>query len=526
VEPVDDELIALFKEHPNVPVMTGFWTPRNEIYGARPYWLDDPLLAETFTQAEIKAFPKHPAIPTVNRPPDFEYLFISPFQSLVPSALVICWTRLAGFLRTVMRSRIPYRNAFALSTLARGLLLICALLLSRPAIWWAYILAPLPLRLLVAVTPGLPLWFLLAAFANDSLKGLVTAILMRRVFHGRRIKFDVLRDFWLYLIITSLIGPALSGVFGAASWYALGREFWPTWRSWFLGDAIANLVLTPMLLYVAQYWRRLVGAKPLRYAEALILFSSLPIAAHEAYKQGIGVAGLIDPLGYLPLALLVWAAIRFGPAGASAALSVVSILAIAGIGASRSALSAGGVMDHTLSIQLFMIVLSIPIMSLAVLVEQLVNTEQSLRESKRRLVSIYNTVEDVIFHLAIEPEGQFRIVSVNAAFLKLTGLSQEKVVGKTVNEVIPEPSLTIVLGKYRQAVQENTIVQWVETSDYPAFVECGRFTPPVSQPAAEIDGARKGSAQITRCQPMHAVSEQDQRSEIEEHGEFARVADG
>jgi len=55
VEPVDDELIALFKVHPNVPVMPGFWTPRNEIYGARPYWLDDPLLAETFTQAEIKA---------------------------------------------------------------------------------------------------------------------------------------------------------------------------------------------------------------------------------------------------------------------------------------------------------------------------------------------------------------------------------------------------------------------------------------------------------------------------------------
>jgi imidazolonepropionase-like amidohydrolase len=62
VEPVDDELIALFKAHPNVPVMTGFWTPRHEIYGARPYWLDDPLLAETFTQAEIKALenPKTP----------------------------------------------------------------------------------------------------------------------------------------------------------------------------------------------------------------------------------------------------------------------------------------------------------------------------------------------------------------------------------------------------------------------------------------------------------------------------------
>jgi imidazolonepropionase-like amidohydrolase len=62
VDPVDDELIALFKAHPNVPVMTGFWTPRNEIYGARPYWLDDPLLAETFTPAEIKAL-ENPTTP-------------------------------------------------------------------------------------------------------------------------------------------------------------------------------------------------------------------------------------------------------------------------------------------------------------------------------------------------------------------------------------------------------------------------------------------------------------------------------
>jgi len=94
--------------------------------------------------------------------------------------------------------------------------------------------------------------------------------------------------------------------------------------------------------------------------------------------------------------------------------------------------------------------------------------EDALRKSQQQVVSIYNTVEDIIFHLATEPEGQFRFVSVNAAFLRVTGLSQEKVVGKTVNEVIPEPSLTMVLGKYRQAIEKHTVVHWEETSDYPA----------------------------------------------------------
>ena len=98
--------------------------------------------------------------------------------------------------------------------------------------------------------------------------------------------------------------------------------------------------------------------------------------------------------------------------------------------------------------------------------------EEALRESEQRLISIYNTVRDVIFHLAVEPEGQFRFVSVNAAFLRVTGLSLETVVGKTVNEVILEPSLTMVLGKYRQAVEEKTVVLWEETSDYPT----GRLT--------------------------------------------------
>ena len=102
--------------------------------------------------------------------------------------------------------------------------------------------------------------------------------------------------------------------------------------------------------------------------------------------------------------------------------------------------------------------------------------EEALRENERRLVSIYTTVADVIFHLAVEPGGRFRFLSVNPAFLRTTGLRLEAVVGKTVNEVIPEPSLTMALGKYRQAIEENAIVHWEETSDYPT----GRLTGEVS----------------------------------------------
>ena len=54
VDPVDDELVALMKQRPDVFMCTSFWTPRNQIYGARPYWIDEPIVNETFSPDEIK----------------------------------------------------------------------------------------------------------------------------------------------------------------------------------------------------------------------------------------------------------------------------------------------------------------------------------------------------------------------------------------------------------------------------------------------------------------------------------------
>ncbi len=93
--------------------------------------------------------------------------------------------------------------------------------------------------------------------------------------------------------------------------------------------------------------------------------------------------------------------------------------------------------------------------------------EEALQKSERQLSSIYDTVGDVIFRLAVEANGSYRFISVNQAFRNVTGLNEEMVVGKLVNEIIPEPSLSMVLAKYRQAIEENSIVRWEETSEYP-----------------------------------------------------------
>ena len=102
--------------------------------------------------------------------------------------------------------------------------------------------------------------------------------------------------------------------------------------------------------------------------------------------------------------------------------------------------------------------------------------EASLREREQRLCSIYETTGDVIYHLQVEKTGGYRFVSVNSAFVTTTGIDAAQVVGKLVSDVIPEPSLTLVLEKYAEAIRDKRLVRWEETSDYPT----GRLTGEVS----------------------------------------------
>ena len=59
---VDDELVGLFKERPNVFVLLTLWSTRNQIFGRRPAWIDDPLLRETFTEEDIRLL-ENPKVP-------------------------------------------------------------------------------------------------------------------------------------------------------------------------------------------------------------------------------------------------------------------------------------------------------------------------------------------------------------------------------------------------------------------------------------------------------------------------------
>jgi len=97
---------------------------------------------------------------------------------------------------------------------------------------------------------------------------------------------------------------------------------------------------------------------------------------------------------------------------------------------------------------------------------------------------VYTSVNDVIFHLRVDGE-RFQFLQINAAFTRATGLTEQQVVGRYVDQVIPEPSLSLVIGKYREAIKERRTVRWEEVTEYPTGTKIGEVS---VTPVVEADG--------------------------------------
>jgi PAS domain S-box-containing protein len=143
-------------------------------------------------------------------------------------------------------------------------------------------------------------------------------------------------------------------------------------------------------------------------------------------------------------------------------------------------------------------------------------SEAALRAREAELSSIYNTVADVVFSIAVGEEGVYSFSSVNPAFLSSTGLHADQVVGKRVDAVMPEPSLTVLLEKYGEAIREKRIVRWVETTKYPAGLRTGEVSvAPVFDAAGrcthlvgsvhDVTELKRAEEQVTQAQKMDAV---------------------
>src|SRR5262249_10873889 len=105
--------------------------------------------------------------------------------------------------------------------------------------------------------------------------------------------------------VAATVGTTSLCLGGVHQWAALG----PLWRTWWLGDAMGNLVMAPVLLTWAAAPR---ADWPRRQtAEAALLLFGLGAVSAFVFLGGSG-HGPGHPLEYTLFPFVIWAALRFG----------------------------------------------------------------------------------------------------------------------------------------------------------------------------------------------------------------------
>jgi len=234
--------------------------------------------------------------------------------------------------------------------------------------------------------PAAPLWFVLATSANDMIKATLAAYLLRRLRYGSSHP-ATMPELATFLGVCVFFVPILSAIAGAATRSLLGYGFWVSWYQWFLGDALANVVLTPALLYWCSEHFRAIRPRTVELAVWIFGFAvSLLLALRVAHSP-------YSPIAFcVPVPFLIWAATRFGLIGASTSLSAIALLATAVMARKVTLFSMGFQANSLLFLQVFLFVISVPILALAVLIEERSSAENNLRESQERLRENYEKV--------------------------------------------------------------------------------------------------------------------------------------
>src|SRR6266567_1461163 len=208
-------------------------------------------------------------------------------------------------------------------------ILLAALLLAPVRIWWVLLLAAFPAHLTAELESHVPPTMVFCWFISNSCEALISASCIRYLI-DRPVQFDRLRNVGIFCFFAAFLGPFLSSFLDAA-FVVLNHwghdNYWEIWRIRFTSNALAALTLTPLIVMLGAEGIAWLGKirRP-RFLEAsLLLLGLLSVNTIVFYK----LAPTADStLLYLPLPFLIWAAVRFGSRGASAAICTLTFLAI------------------------------------------------------------------------------------------------------------------------------------------------------------------------------------------------------
>ena len=214
--------------------------------------------------------------------------------------------------------------------------------------WWPGVLLGDLLGDLLGRPIELPLWVALVRTAVHVVVVLAAAIILRRLV-GRRAAMDRLEQVGA-VVVAIVVGEAVSAT--VMTLVAQAGDIIETsamgvfWRSWWLGGLAGGLVVVPLALAwahtSASAWR---GRRVVEAALMLAAVVGLSLLAFSADQ----------PFTYIVFPAFIWAALRLGPPGATLAVAVAAVIAVAATSRQLGPFVVPSAIDTALNLQLYIV---------------------------------------------------------------------------------------------------------------------------------------------------------------------------
>ncbi len=211
-------------------------------------------------------------------------------------------------------------------------------------------------------------WIALATVANLA-RAFVAALLILRLL-GPRPRLDGVASLVQFVFAAAIVAPAVGATIGASNvmLHDVPDTYAQLRRGWFVSNALTALTMLPLLLGVLDSpatWKmarigRRRSIETVCFGVALGVTYALVLLSLSDERYDLATAL------YAPIPVLLWAGLRFGPAGTGLALSVLTAAAI--IGTDRRMVPGDGAV---LRLQVFVFLTAMPMLCVAVVANAL-----------------------------------------------------------------------------------------------------------------------------------------------------------
>ena len=316
-------------------------------------------------------------------------------------------------------------------------ILMAALLLAQPRLWWFLIAAAFPAHYVAQWQGGVPLAMMFCWFISNASEAVLGAACVRWLARGH-FDFKGLRDVAIFIAGAVFLAPFLSS-FVDAAFVALNQfgagDYWHIWRTRFFSNALAVLTLVSVIVSWGNMpLASLRQASRGRVGEAVLLSLGLLIVSFLVFVWLTPGKGMRPALVYVPLPFLLWAAVRFGFRGTSASILALALVAIWGAAHGRGPFFSRTPLENAVALQLFLIAVAIPLLCLSAVLLERHAAEEAHRHSEARYREVIETQTDLICRFLPDTTLTF----VNEAYCRFFQRRREELIGTRFIELIPK----------------------------------------------------------------------------------------